>query len=454
MSEYGESVGSPGVIPFRPETENASMPNDGYVRRPRVIFVNRYFFPDTSATSQMLTDLARDLANFQYELHVICSRQLYDDSRAALPNEEIWKKIQIHRCWSARNGRDHLIRRSFDYLSFLGTAVAAMLKWTRSGDIVVAMTDPPMLSVCAALVTKWRGAVLINWLQDVFPEIASALKVSLPPGLGAILRVFRNWSLRQARWNVVIGKRMESFVTQQGVPAERQRVIENWADKAIEPQLAQRSALRRGLKAEGMFVVQYSGNLGRAHEFQTILAAMEELRLEPNWLFLFVGGGANMKRLQVEVAARNLANVLFLPYQPRETLGDSLAAADVHLACLLPALEGLIVPSKFYGILAAGRPIVLIGDPDGEQARVVRAEGCGSVVSCGDSATLVRELRQMRLNPSWLQDMGGRARSLYEDRYTIHAAILKWLDVLSLSTRTPNRGSSAKASVAEVNTAA
>ena len=153
---------------------------------------------------------------------------------------------------------------------------------------------------------------------------------------------------------------------------------------------------------------------------------------------------------QHETAARRnawrlqLDNVRFLPYQPRETLGESLAAADVHLSCLLPTMEGLIVPSKFYGILAVGRPVITIGDPDGEQARVVRAEDCGAVVSCGDGPALVDVLRQMRSDPSWVRAAGQRARGLFERRYTLAQATRKWLQILP-GRRRPDRNCNRRA---------
>lgn len=227
---------------------------------------------------------------------------------------------------------------------------------------------------------------------------------------------------------------MQRKVTELGVPAERQRVIENWADgHALMPRPSRWSILRRSLGAERSFVVQYSGNLGRAHEYQTVLAAAEELRDERGWRFVFVGGGVRMQHLRAEARQRALGDLQFLPYQPRESLGDSLAAADVHLSCLLPSMEGLIVPSKLYGILAAGRPVIVIGDPDGEHARLVRAEDCGAVVSSGDGAALVDALRGMRSDPQWMHAAGLRARALFERRYTLKQAVEKWNCVLDAS---------------------
>jgi glycosyltransferase involved in cell wall biosynthesis len=397
-----------------------------------VIFVNRYFYPDISATSQMLTDLARSLsAAGNYELHVICSRRLYADQMARLASAGEWHGVQIHRCWSAHLGQHRLFWRALDYLCFFISSTVAMMRWARRGDILVAMTDPPLISVCAALVAKIRGAKLVNWLQDIFPEVATVLNIRIPGWMTRNLQRARTWSLHAAEKNVVLGYRMQQLVSGLGVLAGKQRVIENWADgRAINPRSALDSALRSSLGAPNSFIVQYSGNLGRAHEILTILGAATRLRDEAGWLFLFVGGGANMKVLQAAAERSQLTNMRFVPYQPRELLADCLSAADAHLTCLLPAMEGLVMPSKFYGILAAGRPVIIIGDPDGEQARVVRAEGCGVIIERGDSKALVDELRRMRADPEWMRGAAQGARVLFERRYTLQRAAMQWSQLL------------------------
>jgi glycosyltransferase involved in cell wall biosynthesis len=154
------------------------------------------------------------------------------------------------------------------------------------------------------------------------------------------------------------------------------------------------------------------------------------LREKPDILFVMCGGGAKMVQLKIEVHRLQLSNFLFLPYQDREALGASLAAADVHLACLLPALEGLVVPSKFYGVLAAGRPIIFIGDPDGELARVIRSSGCGSTVATGDGTALAAELIRLKMAPDIRRSIGESSRRLFDDRYTLDIAARKWAAVL------------------------
>jgi colanic acid biosynthesis glycosyl transferase WcaI len=401
-------------------------------RAERLIFVNRYFHPDVSATSQMLFDLVNRLAAEGLNVHVVCSRQLYDDPKALLLKREFIFGCEVHRVWTTRFGRTGLLGRAVDYASFYFSSAFRLFRLTRRDDILVAKTDPPLISIVAAIVASLRRARLINWLQDIFPEIASHLDANpLPRWLDGFLRRIRTGSLIAAKANVVLGERMRQHLLGMRVPMSKIRVIENWADGGmIEPLPARATIIRKDLAAEVTFVVGYSGNLGRAHDYRTFLDAGAALRDEPGILFLMIGGGVNMRHLEEEVAELKLRNFRFMPYQAREDLGASLAAADIHLACLLPALEGLIVPSKLYGILAAGRPIIFVGDPDGDVARVIRSSGCGSVVGMGDGPALVTEIQRYRANPHMLCAAGGRARRIFDEEYTIDIAARKWRELL------------------------
>jgi glycosyltransferase involved in cell wall biosynthesis len=398
---------------------------------PALVFVNRYYRPDESATSQMLTDLAEQLVGRGITVRIICSRQLYEDPDALLAHSEVLNGVQIRRVWTSRFGRRSLAGRACDYAGFYLSAAVAMFRMLRPGDIVIAKTDPPMISVVAGWVAWLRGAILVNWLQDVFPEVAAKLSAPAIPGwLYRPLLAARNQSLRRARVNIVLGERMAQHVAR-FVASERVRIVENWADGAlITPREPQTSRLRAELRLEGSFVVGYSGNLGRAHEYTTLLEAASQLASAREIVFLFVGGGAKLGELRREVEERGLPNFRFLPYQPRTQLADSLAAADVHLACLLPELEGLLVPSKAYGVLAAGRPLICIGDLEGELARLVRANRCGAAVSCGDGSALANEILRLQADRAECAAMGDRARAAFERQYSLQSAVRRWGDLL------------------------
>jgi colanic acid biosynthesis glycosyl transferase WcaI len=402
-------------------------------RVPRVVFVNRYFFPDQSATSRMLSDLAFRLAERGVAVAVVTSRQLYENPRAALPPHELVNGVSIHRVATATRGRARLLGRALDYVSFHAAAGIELLKLLARGDVVVAKTDPPLISLVVSRAAQLRGALLVNWLQDLFPEVATVLTPKLiPTWAQRQLVAARDRSLRRAAMNVVLGESMQRRLVGAGVNSARIRIVPNWSDpSAIVPQPAASSATRQRLGLGGRFVIGYSGNLGRAHEFDTLIGAARLLRSDPRFAFLITGSGAKADSLRDSVRAEGLGSFHFQPFQPAELLGDSLAAADVHFVSLLPALEGLILPSKIYGVLAAGRPTLFIGDPEGDLARMLRDHQCGIAVAVGDCEGLAAELRALCDAPTRVASMGANARKLGLARYTSEHALADWLAFLS-----------------------
>jgi colanic acid biosynthesis glycosyl transferase WcaI len=400
---------------------------------PRLIFVNRYFFPDHSATSQILSDLAFDLANAGRDVHVVTSRQIYDDAKAALPDRELINGVNVHRVASTRFGRGALLGRAIDYASFYRSVRRAIAALARPGDVVIAKTDPPLLAVAVMAPTRRRGARLVNWLQDVYPETAVVLGVPLMRGpIATALAALRNRSLRAADATVAVGEVMARKVGASGAPAERIHVIANWCnDEDIRPVAPSDNPLRRDWNLAGKFVVGYSGNLGRAHEYDTVLAAAERLRGDPRFVFLMIGGGRKFKELAAIVKRRRLeGSFRFLPYRDRAMLRYSLNLPDAHWLSLDPQLEGLLVPSKFYGIAAAGRPIIFIGSSDGEVARLIRQHDCGIAIAPGTATTLADTLRRWADQPGAIADMGGRARAMLDARFRRQQALERWRDLL------------------------
>lgn len=243
----------------------------------KLIFLNRFFYPDQSATSQMLSDLAFALANRGHEIKVITSRLSYEGS-GKLPTEETIKGVDVRRLRTTSFGRAALLGRAIDYFTFFLSAGFILARDVRRNDVVIAKTDPPLISALAVLIARLKGARTINWLQDIFPEIAAALGFSqsrIEKRAMAVLRWLRDRSLRRADANVTLGARMAARVAKCGVDVERIAIIANWADgDNISPIASQSNELRRDWGLERAFVVGYSGNLGRAHDFTTFLSAI------------------------------------------------------------------------------------------------------------------------------------------------------------------------------------
>jgi glycosyltransferase involved in cell wall biosynthesis len=347
----------------------------------------------------MVSDLAFHLASRGWQVAAITSRQLYDEPEARLPRRENVRGVEIIRTGSTTFGRASLFGRGIDYLSFALNALMLIRK--QKNSLIVAMTDPPLTSVVAAM----SGRPFVNWIQDLFPDVAEALGVRAPRWLHRL----RDWSLRRARRNVVIGEQMAARVP-------NAIVQHNWADAELHPVDV----------PHDKFVVGYSGNLGRAHDVSTMIGAMRLLRDDANIVFSIRGGGAKLDEIRKE----NLPNVRFEPYAARGRLSESLSSADAHLVTLNPTLEGLIVPSKFYGVIAVARPLLYVGSPDGELARLVVQHGLGYVIEPGESVTLANAIRELAADAEKRAEMGRRARSLYESRFAPGIALAEWEKIL------------------------
>ncbi|MDP3491723.1 MAG: glycosyltransferase family 4 protein [Hyphomonadaceae bacterium] len=402
--------------------------------RPRTIFVNRFFHPDHSATAQLLSDLALYVAGEGAAVVVVTSRLIYDDPQARLAAREQVGGVEVRRVATTRFGRDGVLGRAADLASFYLSAGWALLRLVRRGDVIVAKTDPPLLSLVAYVVARLKGARLINWLQDIYPEVAAALGVRVAGGpLGRLLAAWRDVTLRAALTNVVLGERMAARLRQRGVPERQITVIPNWSDETqIQPVAHAANPLRTEWGLRDRFVVGYSGNLGRAHEFETMLGAARALALDPRIVFLMIGGGHFSGPLKAAVDAAGLTNVMFKPYQPLSALAQSLCAADIHWVSLNPELEGLIVPSKVYGVLAAGRPVIAVTDVDGEIARLVAAHGCGAHVAPGDVEGFASAVLRLADDPSHAQTLSQAARGAAEGEYSRTAALARWRKALDL----------------------
>ena len=400
---------------------------------PRLIFVNRFFFPDHSATSQILSDLAFHLASAGRDVHVVTGTQLYDDAEAALPVKEIINGVHVHRVSSTGFGRGKLIGRSIDYLSFYRSMWRSLVALAQKGDIVVAKTDPPLTSIIAMAAARRNSARLVNWLQDIYPETAVELGVPFMRGpVASSLTALRNRSLRQAEATVVVGDLMARKVESLGAPVSRVHVVSNWCnDEEIQPVAQSKNPLRQAWGLADQFVLGYSGNLGRAHEFETVLTTAERLRNEPHFIFLMIGGGKRFDELSRAVNRQGLASSFrFIAYQEQKMLSYSLAVADAHWLSLNPKLEGLIVPSKFYGIAAAGKPILIVADKNGEIARLVQQHGCGIVIAPGDVDAFVGALRSLSNTPETVSEMGKRARTMLDAHFTRRRALERWSKLL------------------------
>lgn len=382
--------------------------------RPRVLFVNRYYYPDVSATSRLLTQLTEDLSDHGYDATVITSRFSYLGSPEPWPETEEHKGVRIRRVWSTNFGRRSGVGRLFDYLTFYLSALSATLRSKRIMWLIV-MADPPLLSMLAAVAKPLLRCQTACWLQDVFPEIAIQSGVLKRGLVSSVISRLARWSLESLDRVVVVGRCMEQRLLNDGFSGHNLVNIANWADGTQLVPIDRRDnpfISTHGLQQR--FVLMYSGNLGVVHEVDTVEDVLRCTNVLRDFTMCVIGDGAHRARLERAARDEQWSHVQFLPYQPEESLRFSLAAAHVHLVTLKPDMTGLSVPSKIYGVLAAGRPVIFIGPEHSEAARLVREGQCGIVIRPGDHQAVIKALIAYRDDHALIQEHGRRARAFFD----------------------------------------
>lgn len=380
----------------------------------RLLFINRYFYPDISATSQLLTELAEDLAAKGETVTVITGNSSYLGDETRFEAEERHKGIRILRVGCTRFGRSRVLGRLADYVSFWICAFRAAVR-LKEQDCLVVLSDPPLLSVFAAVIRFMNPVKTVCWLQDTFPDIAIRARVLDDWVSGPVLKCIAKWSLRRMDRVIAIGRCMERRLLSEGIPSQSIIQISNWADgQLIQPLPHRGNTFRRQHGLQDRFVVMYSGNHGVVHDCETLIQLMRETRDVPDLCFCFVGEGVWKPHLVDIACAEGWKHSVFLPYESKEGLKASLSAADLHLVSLRRDMEGLSIPSKLYGILAAGRPVLFIGHPSSEASLVIKEAGCGFCVEPGDTRGAVQAVLTGYRNPALLEEQGAAARRYFD----------------------------------------
>lgn len=376
---------------------------------PRIIFVNRFYWPDEQATAQLLTDLAQALVARGYTVAVMASLP----GGPGIPGTENRCGVTIHRVRSYRTKWRSLVARLLEFASFYPGALWQTFRHVHGGDTVVAMTDPPLIGTLVSLVARLRDAQLIHWVQDIYPEIAMQLTGHR---WLAVLVPLRNYAWRHARTCLVPGSDMAAGLLRAGMPQNKVLVFPNWAPLGVATSSpAAITAWRKTWALEGKFIVAYSGNLGRVHDLVPLLDVAARFNAEPDFVLVLIGTGAQKAELESDARARGLRNVRFLPSQPRDVLADALSAADVHFVTLQRGAERYVFPSKLYGVARVGRPVLFIGAPDCEIARLIQAHGFGTAFTRDQTEAIATELVRLKADAN-LRSRLGLAASAFAAR--------------------------------------
>ena len=385
----------------------------------KVCFFNRSYWPDQAATGQLLTELAEDLVDrHNCDVSVVAGRALRADrdervpfGRTQLFRRETHGGVTILRANGTRFRPQRFTGRFVNYLTYFASAAVASMGVGRP-DIVVSLTDPPIVGLAALRATRRIGARFVYLCEDVFPEVAALLEDFRSEAANRVLDRINRYLLKRADAIVALGDRMRRrLVDEKGADPDRISVIHNWADcQAIVPG-PKDNAFARANGLADRFVLMHSGNIGLSQNLEVLVEAASRLTSRDRLLIAIVGEGSKREALEQAAARRGLRNVQFFPYQPKTLLHESFASADAFLVSLKPGIEGYIVPSKLYGALAAGRPYIAAVDPSCEVATIARDYGCGLLAAPGDPDALAGAIAAMYDDPVTTRLMGQRARS-------------------------------------------
>jgi putative colanic acid biosynthesis glycosyltransferase WcaI len=371
-----------------------------------ILLFNEYYPPDTSATARMALQVAETLAQ-RHQVTVVAGRPSYDPDEYypfAFLRRDTRNGVVVERVGSTAYPRHRMRRRVSNYLSYLALAVPRAIRLRP--DVVLAMTDPPVAGIAGAFVARRLGCPFVYNIRDMYPDMAVGGGIVHPSAWVDRWEKMHRRALGQAVRVIVLGDDMRERILAKGASPERVVVVRD-GTSFPESMPAQSDPVCQEIRSGFPFVALHAGNLGFYGAWNTLLDAARILSNENTGL-VFIGGGANRDALGATAA--NLPNVRFLPFRPAEQIPQVMMAGDVHIVTVRRGLEGVVVPSKLYSILAAGRPVLAVAASNSDAARIVTQSGCGLAADPDDPAGVAAAIRKLRGDPAGLAEMGRRAR--------------------------------------------
>lgn len=390
----------------------------------RLIFINRFYWPEEPATSQLLTDLAEGLVEPGTDVSIITSHS----GDALTPRWETHRGVLIQRIGSTRLGKECLVGRAFDFLSFIFGTALKLLTFPQRGDTVIFLTDPPLLGALLWPFLKFRRIRTIHWIQDIYPEIACELTRHTWLKL---FRPLRDLSWRGADRCVTLGQDMAKVILNRGVHPDRTQIIPNWPPRGLDSPAdkSQIELLKQAWGLSAKYVVLYSGNLGRVHDLSPLIEVADQLRGESNIALVFIGHGAQVKDLRFLAKSHGLENIYFFPPQARDQLNVTLALGNIHFVSMREGCEGYVYPSKLYGITAVSRPVIFIGPPNSVLYHTIQDEGLGFSFSPKHTHELAQTLLRLVASPDQ-QAHHRKAAARFAAKHNFEHALRAWQALL------------------------
>lgn len=437
---------SPGSSAPQSETRHATPEDDvGHPSaatpstRPNLVILNQYYVPDVASTGHLLHELAVTLAREGVNVSVLTARPSYGPPETWQPcayREEI-DRVNIRRMWTTRFSKDRILGRVLNYVTFTGQLTARVLFGSSPKKVYLYTTNPPFLGTIGGIVSLFRRHTYVMLLHDSYPQVAVWVGTIRKGGfVEKVWHRANRLAYRRANQTIVLCHAAKRLVCDTyGIDPSRVHVIPNWADKRkIHPVSKSQTNFAKAHGLVEPFTALYSGNLGLYYEFDTIMQAIERLKDEP-FRMVFVGAGGRKPWIAEQIKARKLSNAMMLPYQPFETLNDSLNACDANFVTIAKGIEGISFPSKLYSSLAASRPVVAVSESGSELRTIVEKSGAGAWVEVGDAQGLARAVQRMMADPRLKDDMSRLARECFDRDFTVENAVAKYAAVLEESTQ-------------------
>jgi glycosyltransferase involved in cell wall biosynthesis len=371
----------------------------------RILLLNEYFPPDTSATAKMAAAVVDALAE-RHEVVVLCGRPSYDPAERHpfyFSRREKRGKIVVVRVGSTTFPRRRMLHRLLNYLSYVLLAIPRAL--TLRADVVLAMTDPPFEGIVGAFIAWLKRRPFVYNIRDLYPEMAVVGKIVQPARWVRMWETLHRWALARAARVIVLGEDTRERIIAKGIDPGRVFVVRDGAQ--LPRAIPNRDhPVAREVRSGYPFVVLHAGNLGFYGAWETVVKAARTLDGDGVG-FVFVGDGA--MRSQIESSANGCKAIRFLPFRPPDQVPYVLAAGDLHLVTIRRGLEGVVVPSKLYPILAAGRPVLALAPEESDVARVIRRTGCGVVANPDDPVSVAAVVEELARDPERVARMSRRA---------------------------------------------
>ncbi len=401
-------------------------------RKPSLLFINQHYYPDLAATAQNLTDLCEYLADLNHEVHVISSQGLYQNKSAPLLAYEKHNKVHIHRVKGSSFGRDNNLGRMIDYVTFLFFALLKIIS-LKKFDAVCTLTTPPMLATLGSFIKWFKQSKHIIWSMDLHPDAEVALGM-LPRDYwitDILLRIHR-FNFKKADLIVSLGPYMTERIVAHGVPQEKIREILIWSNKKdihVEAKEDCVDGLPNHFK--NRFIVQYSGNLGLVHEFETMCEVMREFSKDTSIGFVFNGEGPRKKEVTDFIRVHHLTNVALLTYVPIRRLSQSLGKADLHWLSLRDDFIGMAVPGKCIGYMASGRPQLFIGSEDSDNGNFISDADAGYIINPGDVESIKNVIQKLQKDPETRKEKGFNGRKWFLENAETKVGCELWAEAIS-----------------------